>query len=293
MDWLQLTLPATKAQVETWSDALNEAGAVSITLEEDKDQPLFELSPDHHPLWDRMSLIALFPANFNMDVLQLVLSSIIDPTALQQAKWQIIAEEDWLHKWQENLKPMLFGSKLWVCPSWCEIPDPQALNIILDPEMAFGTGTHPTTALCLEWIAKNFRTGQSMVDYGCGSGILGIAAAKCGATKVYAIDIDPVALEVSENNAQKNFITPDIFTTYLTNATPDVQVDVVIANILFNPLLELAPILSVLLKPKGTLVLSGLLANQAEAIKVCYSRLFRDFRVTPRDEWVRIEAIKS
>jgi ribosomal protein L11 methyltransferase len=290
MTWLQMSIQTTKANVEAWSDALIAAGAVSITLDEDTQQPIYELSPDHHPLWDRMSLIALFPAEYDSDLLKLRLSNQIDSIVLDQAVWKNIAEEDWLLKWQENLQPMLFGNKLWVCPSWCEIPDPQAINIILDPEMAFGTGTHPTTALCLEWIAENIQPGNTVVDYGCGSGILAIAAAKLGATKVYGIEIDPVALEVSNNNALKNNISSAVFSTYLTDQTPDVQVDVVVANILFNPLLELAPIIAVLLKPNGKIVLSGLLTDQAAAIQACYGQMFKDFVVTHKDEWIRIEA---
>ena len=288
MQWQQICLTTSKDNVDAWSDALLEAGAVSITLEEDKNQAIYELSPEHHPLWDHMSLIALFPAELDQNLIKLQLATTIDPSILKQATWTDIDEQDWLLKWQENLQPMQFGNKLWICPSWCPIPDPAAINIILDPEMAFGTGTHPTTALCLEWIAENIKPGVTVVDYGCGSGILAIAAAKFGATKVYGVDIDPVALEVSKNNAIKNHISTETFSCYLNQDLPKIQANVVIANILAGPLQELAPILTGLLMPGGTLVLSGLLAEQADKIRDSYAKWFNNFTVTQQDDWIRI-----
>lgn len=291
MNWQQICLATNKDLVDSWSEALLDAGAVSITLEEDKNQPLYELSPEHHPLWDNMSLIGLFPADLDRPLIKLLLSQVIDAQIISQATWSDISDQDWELKWQADLKPMLFGNKLWVCPSWCKIPDPNAINIILDPEMAFGTGTHPTTALCLEWIADNIKPGDSVVDYGCGSGILAIAAAKMGASKVYAVDIDPVALVVSSNNAVKNYIPADRFELFLNDQKLDIKADIVIANILANPLIELAPVLAGLVKPGGKIVLSGLLTEQAPSIQARYAAWFSDFTVVRQAEWVRITAI--
>jgi ribosomal protein L11 methyltransferase len=291
MQWQQLTLQSSKEDIDSWSDALLEAGAVSITLEEDKNQPIYQSGTEEHPLWDHMSLIALFPLELDQKLIKLQLAQTIDQKIISQATWQNIAEEDWLLKWQQDLKPMLFGNKLWVCPSWCPIPDPAAINIILDPEMAFGTGTHPTTAMCLEWIAENIKVGNVIIDYGCGSGILAIAAAKMGATEVVGVDIDPVALEVSNNNALKNSIAPAVFRTYLNDHILNIKADIMIANILANPLLELAPTLAGLLKPGGKIVLSGLLTEQAATIELRYSQWFESFAVVQQGEWVRVTAV--
>lgn len=292
MQTLQFKIPASKDDVDAWGDALLEAGAVAVTLEEDKNQPIYELSPEHSPLWDNMTLLAIFPGDSDPLELTQQLAPAIPVTILQQGSWQTIAEQDWVNKWQTDLKPMQFGNKLWICPSWCEIPDPNAINIILDPEMAFGTGSHPTTALCLEWISDNINPGDVVIDYGCGSGILGLAAAKFGASKVYGVDIDPTALEVSNSNADKNNISAELLSTYLPEQMPTITADVMIANILANPLIELAPTLAALLKPKGKIILSGLLAKQADSIIARYTAWFSDFVITQQSEWIRITATK-
>jgi len=291
MNWLQLNLATTKNKVDAWSDALLEAGAVAISLEADDDQAIFELTPDHKPLWDKLRLIALFPEDTDPVFVQSQLASNIDIEILAASTWKKIVEQDWLHKWKEDLKPMLFADKLWICPSWCEIPDPTAINIILDPEQAFGTGSHPTTALCLEWIAQNIQPGDIVIDYGCGSGILAIAAAKMEASITYGTDIDPLCLEVSNSNALKNNVSGDQFITCLPEQMPTIKADVMIANILAHPLVELAPTLATLLKPNGKLVLSGILVEQASMVQDGYSKWFHNFEIQAQNEWVRITAI--
>lgn len=287
MKWLQLQLTAHKDNVEAWSDALTEVGAVAITMEKSSDQRVFELSPDHKPLWDQINLLALFSDDTNPLVITKQLAPEID---LASATWKTIVEEDWINKWHEYAKPMSFANDLWVCPSWCEIPNPAANNIILDPEMAFGTGSHATTALCLDWVSRNVVPGTSVVDYGCGSGILGIAAAKLGAAPIYAVDIDPIALDVSNSNALKNNVSTSIFSTYLPQQLPALKVDLVIANILAHPLMELAKTLSELLKNNGQIILSGILAEQAELVINKYAQWFENFDTTSQDGWVRITA---
>jgi ribosomal protein L11 methyltransferase len=290
VNWLQLNLKVSKDNADIWSDALTDAGAVAITMEKADDQRIFELSPDHKPMWQHINLLALFHADLNPLEIQEQLSSQIDFTL---ANWQIIVEDDWINKWHDYAQPMSFANNLWVCPSWCAIPDPTANNIILDPEMAFGTGSHATTALCLDWISRNTVPGSSVIDYGCGSGILGIAAAKLGAAIVYAVDIDPIALDVSNSNAIKNNIDLNMFSTYLPQQLPALKVDLVIANILANPLVELAPTLAALLKKQGQIILSGILQEQAELIISRYAQWFSGFEVTEQDGWVRISAILS
>lgn len=286
MNWMQLELPARKDNVDAWSDVLTTAGAVAITMEPASSQRIYELNPNHKPMWDDVRLLVLFAA----DVVPQQIQQLAPDIDFAAANWKIIVADDWTNKWQEYAKPMLFGDNLWVCPSWCEIPDPTANNIILDPEMAFGTGSHATTALCLDWIANNIKSDTTVIDYGCGSGILGIATAKLGAATVYAVDIDPVALEVSDKNAANNHVATAIFSTYLPEQLPPLQADVVIANILAQPLIGLAATLASLLKPQGSVVLSGILQEQTEMVIVGYSPWFSDFNVTDQDGWVRISA---
>lgn len=287
MKWLQLNLLTSKENADSWSDALTEVGAVAITLEKSNDQRVFELTPDHKPLWDQINLQALFTADTDPEQVQHNLAAVVD---FNNSTWSTIVEEDWINKWQEYAKPMPFANNLWVCPSWCEIPDPTAKNIIIDPEMAFGTGSHATTSLCLDWLAQNVVADMTVIDYGCGSGVLGIAAAKFGAQPIYLVDIDPIAIDVTNNNAIKNNVAPDIFSTYLPEQLPAIKVDLVIANILAHPLLDLAPTLATLLKPQGQIILSGILAEQIEMVISRYSEWFKAFEVTEQEGWVRITA---
>ncbi len=287
MNWMQLELSAHKDNIDAWSDALTDAGAVAITMEPASSQRVYELNPSHKPIWDEVKLLVLFTADVIPDQIQQLLEQQIDFTA---ASWKIIVEDDWINKWQEYAKPMLFGDKLWICPSWCEIPDSTANNIILDPEMAFGTGSHATTGLCLDWVANNVTPGTTVIDYGCGSGILGIAAARLGATRVYGVDIDPIALEVSDKNALQNHVLTSVFSTHLPEHMPEIKADIVIANILAVPLLGLATTLANLLRPSGSIILSGILQEQAEMVVNSYSTWFDNFKVTSQDGWVRISA---
>lgn len=292
MNWLQFSLATTKDQVDAWSEFLLDSGAAAISLEDNQHQGIYELNPDHKPMWDKLKIIALFTEDIDPLLVQAQLANYIDAEALAAGHWKKIVEEDWLDKWKEDLQPMHFGNNLWICPSWCEIPDPTAINIILDPEQAFGTGTHPTTALCLGWIARNINSGDVVVDYGCGSGILAIAAAKMGASKTYGTDIDPLCLEVSNNNALKNHVSADDFITCLPEQMPAIKADLMIANILAQPLVGLAPTLAALLKPEGKLVLSGILAEQTDMVIQGYRPWFDDFEVQQQAEWVRITARK-
>lgn len=287
MNWMQLELLTHKDKVDALSDILTNAGAVAITMEPASSQRVYELDPSHKPMWDEVKLLVLFTADVVPQQIQHQFEKQID---FSTASWKIIVEDDWINKWQEYAKPMLFGDKLWICPSWCEIPDPTANNIILDPEMAFGTGSHATTGLCLDWVANNITPGTTVIDYGCGSGILGIAAARMGATRVYGVDIDPIALEVSDKNAANNNVPQTLFTSHLPDQLPDIKADIVIANILALPLISLATTLAQLLKPHGDIILSGILQEQTEMVIAGYSPWFEDFNVVNQDGWVRISA---
>ena len=192
----------------------------------------------------------------------------------------------------DNFHPMRFGERLWICPSWRDVPDPNAVNVMLDPGLAFGTGTHPTTSLCLTWLDGLDLQGKTVIDFGCGSGILAIAALKLGAAQAIGIDIDPQAIQASRDNAERNGVS-DRLSLYLPHQQPDnLQADVVVANILAGPLRELAPLISVLPTAGGHLGLSGVLASQAEAVCEAYVERFALDPVAEKEEWCRITGVR-
>jgi len=229
MEWLQLNLPTSKDTAEELGDLLTELGAVSITFSEGSSQPIYQSVNEKLPLWDAINLTALFPSTTEPnDIEECLRNNQKVRVVPKHDSWKIIAEEDWQNKWKEFFEPMQFADKLWICPAWEAPPEQHKPTIMLEPEMAFGTGSHDTTSLCLQWLAENIHNQHDVIDYGCGSGILAIAAAKLGANNVYAIDIDPVAEEVSAKNAEKNNVT-------INMQLPVKPVDVVIANILAHP----------------------------------------------------------
>ncbi|MGL5738761.1 MAG: 50S ribosomal protein L11 methyltransferase, partial [Plesiomonas shigelloides] len=206
-------------------------------------------------------------------------------------KIEQLEDKDWEREWMDNFHPMRFGQRLWICPSWREVPEPEAVNVMLDPGLAFGTGTHPTTALCLEWLDGLDLVGKTVVDFGCGSGILAIAALKLGAARAVGIDIDPQAITASRDNAERNGVS-DRLELYLPKDQPqDLLGDVVVANILAGPLRELAPLISVLPKSGGHLGLSGILESQAESVADAYREKFVLDPIAEREEWCRITGI--
>ena len=209
MTWLQLRLDARRSDVAELEELLLATGAVAVTLEDNADQPLLEPGVGETPLWNQTRLTGLYPADTDM---KCVLQDIPD-TLLQQAnqRVEILEDKDWEREWMQHYRPMQFGRRLWVCPSWLQPPEPGAVNLLLDPGLAFGTGTHPTTALCLEQLDTMSLGGQTVVDYGCGSGILAVAALKLGAVLALGVDNDPQALAASRDNAARNNIAPENF----------------------------------------------------------------------------------
>ncbi len=208
-------------------------------------------------------------------------------------KIEQIEDKDWEREWMANFHPMRFGERLWICPSWRDVPDPDAVNVMLDPGLAFGTGTHPTTSLCLTWLDGLDLAGKTVIDFGCGSGILAIAALKLGASQAIGIDIDPQAIQASRDNAERNGVA-DRLSLYLPHQQPEnLQADVVVANILAGPLRELAPLISVLPKSGGHLGLSGVLESQAESVCEAYVAHFALDPVAVKEEWCRITGVKT
>ncbi|WP_070884608.1 50S ribosomal protein L11 methyltransferase [Pseudomonas sp. D1-3] len=291
MPWLQLRLAITPEQAPTYEDALLDVGAVSVTFMDAEDQPIFEPDLGTTPLWSHTHLLALFEADTDADALVAHLQLLTDG-ALPEHQIERIEDQDWERSWMDGFAPMRFGQRLWIVPSWHEAPQPDAVNLLLDPGLAFGTGTHPTTSLCLQWLDAQPLEGCSVLDFGCGSGILAIAALLLGAPHAVGTDIDPQALEASRDNAGRNGIAEERFPVYLPADLPQEPADVVVANILAGPLVSLAPQITSLVKGGGRLALSGILAEQADEVRAAYAA---DFELDPtavQDGWVRISGVR-
>ncbi|MBM0103480.1 50S ribosomal protein L11 methyltransferase [Steroidobacter sp. S1-65] len=300
MPFLQLVLPIGAADPAPYEDALLAAGASSITLEDEGDVPVLEPLPGTTPLWPRVRLKALFDGDaVPEDILQFLNGELNDTLVepLSRASFETLADRAWEREWLKDFKPMRFGKRLWICPGGQQ-PDAEqlaasdaAVLIELDPGLAFGTGTHPTTALCLEWLDQAAVTGKRVIDYGCGSGILAIAAARLGAGEVVGIDIDPQALLATHDNAERNGVA-QLISAHLADDSQDAPADVLLANILAGPLESLAPAFAGLVRAGGQLVLSGILANQAEAVASRYAPWFDIGPVVVRDDWARLDGVR-
>lgn len=233
-------------------------------------------------------MVALFDAETDMQQIVDLLKEAQYLVESSVYKIEQIEDKDWEREWMDNFHPMRFGKRLWICPSWREVPDENATNVMLDPGLAFGTGTHPTTALCLEWLDSLDLQDKTVIDFGCGSGILAIAALKLGAKSAVGIDIDPQAILASRNNAEQNGVA-DRLQLFLSEDKPaDLKADVVVANILAGPLKELYPVIRQLVKPNGVLGLSGILATQASSVCDAYAQSFVLEPIEEREEWCRI-----
>ncbi len=291
MPWLQLKLNTRPEHAEAVAELLSDAGATAVTLQDAENQPLYEPAPGSTPLWEHTGITGLFPANTDMEALKIQLQQ---QSGNLFSGWQTqpLEDKEWSRAWMDNFHPMQFGKNLWICPGWHSPPDPEAVNILLDPGLAFGTGTHATTALCLEWLDTHPPDGLSVIDYGCGSGILSIAAAKLGAKQVLAIDNDPQALQATSDNAKKNRLEGKI-TTFLPEDSNPAPCDLLLANILANPLINLASRFSEQVTPGGSLILSGILAEQETSVAETYESWFDIIGIQERDGWIRLEGRKK
>lgn len=291
MPWLQLKLDAVREQAPPLEDALLEAGAVSVTLQDNADQPILEPGLGETPLWDQVRITGLFNADINTRDTAERVAALAGKT-LPDYQWEQLEDKDWEREWMQNYQPICCGERLWICPSWIAPPEPDKINILLDPGLAFGTGTHPTTFLCMRWLDRQPLDGLHLVDYGCGSGILGIAALKLGARQVIGVDIDPQALLATSDNAQRNQLADSAMPVFLPPKAPRAPVDIVLANILAGPLAELSPQLTALTRTGGQICLSGILASQAEAVMAAYAEHFNFDPIAQKDEWVCITGTK-
>lgn len=289
MSWRQFGATVARLDAEPLGELLQGLGALSVQFEDAGDQPLFEPGPGETPLWERTRVIALFEEGFDeARTRESVLAAF--PGRCSHLETEALPDRVWERAWLEHFRPMRFGERLWICPSEFAPPDPSAVNVLLDPGLAFGTGTHPTTALCLEWLEVQDLTGLTLLDYGCGSGILAIAGLKLGASGAIGLDIDPQALIASAENAEKNGVSARLRLQHPKSARD--PADIVVANILAGPLVELAADIGAQLRPGGRLALSGILAHQAEAVVAAYRPFVALSDRVEREEWVLLTGQK-
>lgn len=290
--WISVTLHADDDKAEALSEALMESGALSVSIEDadagtEAETPQFG-EPGHLPtgLWAHSRVIALVDADTPLEPMLAEAAAAVGLGTVPPYTIESIAEQNWVQLTQSQFDPIRITDRLWIVPSWHDAPDPAAINIELDPGMAFGTGSHPTTRLCLEWLCNTVRAGQSVLDYGCGSGILGIAAARLGAGHVLGVDIDEKAVEAAQDNARRNRVDMRV---QHSGKTLNETFDIVVANILTNPLCVLAPAIAARISQGGRVALSGVLEQQADQVIEAWAPYARLRVGATLDGWVRLE----
>ncbi|MEM6998424.1 MAG: 50S ribosomal protein L11 methyltransferase [Pseudomonadota bacterium] len=291
MSWLQLELVTGKSEADTLTELLEQMGAVSVTLSANSDEPVFDQHGEANQLWQNTRIQALLHPDTDLDILLVCIKNRVGAEKLTQHKIKMIKDKDWVSEYKSHHQPVLFADRIWISPSWCEMPESEKPTITLDPGLAFGTGSHPTTALCIQWLAENDIKDKTVIDYGCGSGILAMAAAKLGARHVYAVDIDPQAVNAASENVSTNKLENTIRVGLVDQMELPIA-DVLLANILMNPLIGLIMTFSSLTHANSQLVLSGLLHTQAEECQSAYSAYFSMQTAVYKDEWARLEGCR-
>ncbi len=300
MSWTEVVIEVARDYAEALSDALMEAGALSVSVEDadegtDAEKPLFG-EPGMEPkeaAWDHSRVVALTDTDADQFAIVQEAANAIQLPVVPSFTTRAVADADWVRLTQSQFEPIHIGTNIWVVPSWHEAPDPNGLILELDPGLAFGTGSHPTTRLCMEWLEAHPAPGKSVLDYGCGSGILAMVAKKLGADDVAGVDIDPQAIESARANAERNNCAIDFYVPDDLAVTPNArhakgQFDIVVANILSSPLKLMAPMLSGRVAPGGSLVLSGVLARQAEEVAAAYLPFIKLGVWAEQDGWVAL-----
>ncbi len=292
MAWHQISVITDEDTAPRIADWFSNLGAVSVTYMDAEDEPVYEPGIGETKIWSNTQVIALFELDTDLVQIKSQLFSQFPAASFHSWQQEELADQEWERAWMEYYRPMKFGDKLWVCPTGQEQSEPGTVCLILDPGLAFGTGTHPTTALCLEWLASHDLTGKIVIDYGCGSGILAIAAVLLGAKQAYAIDIDPQALTATHDNAIKNDVQNQIH-CYFPDQFPTQQAEVVLANILAKPLIELSGQICALLRPAGQLVLSGILQEQTDSVCSAYQHYLVLNPPVQQEDWIRLDGTKN
>ncbi|MHB8345617.1 MAG: 50S ribosomal protein L11 methyltransferase [Acidiferrobacterales bacterium] len=293
MPWLRVHLQVDRELADSVSDAMERCGAIAVMLEDAGNEALFGSAGNDEPrLWAHTSLNALLPPDAEPSQFVDDVVALLGTDARPIWRVDCLPDQDWERAWMDRFTPLHAGGNLWICPSWLAPPPLPAVSVILDPGLAFGTGTHATTALCLEWLAANIQPGSDVIDFGCGSGILAIAALKLGARKAWAVDIDANALVVACENAQRNDVGDRLSAVAPQSLPPITDADIVIANILAGPLIDLAPRLSALTRAGGVLLLSGMLEEQTAEVGCHYEGAFA-VEIRIRDGWALLVCRKS
>ena len=293
MPWIQAHLIIPKEQAAIAELVMETIGAVSITLGDAQDEPVLETLPDEIKLWSLVKLTALFEFSPDIsDQIRQQINQAFNQDISQQLVVEVLEDQEWERAWLDYFKPLKFGDQLWICPTGQTVEESDAIIIDLDPGLAFGTGTHPTTALCLEWLDHHHPDNKTVIDFGCGSGILAIAALKLGANKAIGIDYDPQALIASRDNAEKNQVSDrlEVMKTAPQNLE---KADILVANILAGVLIELVEKIAGLVKPGGQIILSGILPEQADEVANTYSRFFTMEAAVEKNDWIRLQGQRN
>ena len=296
MPWISVSLEWDAERFEPFSNALIGAGAIAVDVSDaaagtDQEEPVFsEPRPPMECGWKRVLLTVLFPTDTDVPSTLMLACRAAGIETTMSYRVDLVDDQDWVRVTQAQFAPQRICERLWIVPSWHVAPDPQAINIVLDPGLAFGTGSHPTTRLCLRWLNAHIRGGESLIDFGCGSGILAIAALKLGAAAACGVDIDERALLAARNNAMQNQVNARFVNAAEKLGKP---VHVVVANILANPLRVLAPLLARLTEKRGRVVLAGILEEQAAEVRDAYRSWFEMDTTESEDGWVLLSGVKK
>lgn len=293
MAWLQLTFESNRESANTLSELLEKFGAVSVSLSASSNELLFgQGSSKSEDLWEQTRVTALLHEDTDLDTLIVVARNRVGADQIRQHQIELIEDRDWVSEYQQTHGPRIFGDQLCICPGWCTPPDHIPNILMLDPGLAFGTGTHDTTGMCLDWLVDHDVCGKQVIDYGCGSGVLALAALKLGAAHAWAVDIDAQALEATRANADRNQLSDQI-TIMHPDAIELPVVDMLLANVLLNPLKILATKFAGLVSADGVVVISGILATQAEECLAAYQSWFNMQTPVFRREWAMLEGTRK
>jgi len=291
MAWHQISVITQENIAPKLADYFSDLGAVSVTYMDAEDEPVYEPAIGETKIWSNTQVIALYELDVDPELIKTQVYQQFNYEDLHSWVYEAIADQEWERAWMEYYKPMKFADRLWVCPTDQEQVESGTVCLTLDPGLAFGTGTHPTTALCLEWLASHELSAKTVIDYGCGSGILAVASVLLGAKVAHAVDIDPQAITATKSNALKNKVEDNI-KTYLPEQFTPFQADIVLANILAKPLIDMAEQICALVILGGQLVLSGILYEQAESVINAYQHQITFSPLVQQEDWIRLEGVK-